>query len=459
MMDFLLVGIFLDRILTKDLNLGSDPISIFNGALIFYFGIEFILRLFFQKLRLISAKHYLLLRVSRIKIAHLILLKSLGTMINFLPLFILIPFFINSVVKNHNLFSSLAWLICIFSIMIFNTYLTSYSKLRYFKNPKTVTFAITGVALLVILEKMKILSVTSYSAVLFNSIFHYPLLVLIAFLAVFIMYKLNLNFLISHLYIENLSVDRRTKSFKESFKFLSGLGTIGGLISLDLKLMMRNKRTRMALWMPFLFIFYGLFFYPSGQYDKDVFFDDFMLMFIGTFISGFFILSYGISTFCYESRYFGFLITNKINMLTYIRAKYYFMLLMSMSAYLISIFYVYYGIQILFVNTIMFLFNIGFTAFFYIFLATFNRVKFDLNAGIYSMQGMGSNQFFAIFVLMIVVLIIYLPFALLINKYAGFIFMGALGISGIIFQNQILELLLKQFNKRKYLMAEGFRQT
>jgi hypothetical protein len=223
--------------------------------------------------------------------------------------------------------------------------------------------------------------------------------------------------------------------------------------------MSRNKRARLSLWMPFIFVFYGLFFYPSGHYNSGTIGVDFMLMFVGTFITGFFIMSYGMMTFCYESRHFGLILTNKLDMFTYLKARYYFMLLISIPAYLVSLFYVYYGNKIFIVNSIMFLFNIGFTAFFFLFLSTFNKLKFDLSAGYMSMQGKGSNQFLAIFILMIIISLIYVPIRLLINADSGIILMGLIGISGFVLHNQVLKFLLKQFYSRKYIMSEGFRQT
>jgi hypothetical protein len=133
--------------------------------------------------------------------------------------------------------------------------------------------------------------------------------------------------------------------------------------------------------------------------------------------------------------------------------------MMSIPAYILSIFYIYYGSRIFIVNSIMFLFNIGFTSFFFLFLATFNRLKFDLSAGYMSLQGKGSNQFFAVFILAVVVLVIFVPFKLMFNKDVAIIAMGLIGILGFVFHNRILKLLLKQFYRRRYIMSEGFRQT
>jgi hypothetical protein len=459
MLEFLMLGFFLDRLIKEDLMPGSDPLTVVNSFLLYYFGMDLILRLIFQTLCSSVGKQYLLLRLDRKQIVKYILFKTPGTFINIFPLFILIPFFFNGVLSSHNFIPSLAWFVGFLSILLFNTYLVNYSKMRFYKNPM-ITSAVVGVLVaIVLLEKLKVLSFSLASKIVFSSVLICPVFVLIPIAALGIIYRLNFNFLINHLYVEDFSAVKKSKSFKENFKFLTGFGDVGTFISLDLKLMLRNKRARISLWMPFLFVFYGLFFYPSGHYGAEKGFPDFLLMFVGTFITGFFILSYGMMTFCYESRHFGLILTNKIDMFTYLKSRYYFMLMMSIPAYLLSIFYIYYGSRIFVVNSIMFLFNIGFTAFFFLFLATFNKLKFDLSAGYMSLQGKGTNQFFAVFVLAVVVLIIFIPFRLIFNRDVAIIAMGLIGILGFIFHNQILKLLLKQFYRRRYIMSEGFRQT
>jgi len=76
-----------------------------------------------------------------------------------------------------------------------------------------------------------------------------------------------------------------------------------------------------------------------------------------------------------------------------------------------------------------------------------------------SMQGKGSNQLVAVFLLMLLLLILYLPLRLLAGTDVALGTMGLLGIGGFFFHNRLLGILVKQFFRKKYVMAEGFRQT
>jgi hypothetical protein len=456
-LELLILGLFLHDILTKYAPPGTDSLDRVNGVLLIYFGIDFVLRLVFQKFRSAQARHYLLQRVTRNQITHYVLLKTLGTMVNFLPFLILIPFFFAGVVRTHAFLSSIAWLISFLSLMFFNTYFVAYAKLKFFKNAVRTSAAVGVLIAVLVAAKFELITLTPVSTLLFGSILIHPGLAFVLLLCAAGMYGLNFRFLRHHLYLEDLAVAKGATTVREHFPLLGGFGEIGTLISLDVKLMMRNKRARISLWMPFLMVFYGLFFYPTGQYHGTSAETDFILLFIGSFITGFFIITYGISTFCYESRYFGLILTNKVDMFTYLKARYFFMLLMTLPVYLISLFYAWFGTRILVVNSLMFLFNIGFTAFFFLYLATYNKLKFDLGVGYFSTQGKGSNQFVAVFALMAIVAIPFFSVRSLAGSSAAFVALGIIGVTGFILHNKILALLVRQFERRKYVMSEGFR--
>jgi hypothetical protein len=455
---FLLLGIFLNRMISEDISPGADPVEVVNGIFLYYFCIDFILRLILQKLHSVEGRAYLLLPVSRSSIARFILLKTPVTLMNFFPLLVIVPFFFNGVLASHPLPASLAWLVTVLSLMMWNTYVANYVKIRLITHPaRTIPFVLI-LAALILLEKSGLVSFTAFSARLFGTVLDSPLPAAVPLLAAACALFVNYRFLTGHLYLDDIVKEKREKTAGEGLRFLSGMGTIGSLVSLDLRLMLRNKRARMTLWMPFLFIFYGLFFYNLEHIGSGNTESDFMLVFAGTFVTGFFIMSYGISTFCYESNYFSFLLTRQIGIGTYLKSRYYLMAAMTTVCYLGSVFYVVYGFRILLVNTAMFLFNIGFASYLFLFLSTFNKTRFDLGADAFSMQGKGSNQFTAVFLYLLVLLAIYLPVTLLAGSRAAFVALGAIGLAGILFHPFILRLLSRQFIKRRYIMSEGFRQ-
>lgn len=456
--DFLILGILLFKII-KEHYPDSDPVAVFNGGIIFYMISEFILRLTLQKIRSLDGKPYLILNVKRKEIVHFILLKVPGTIIGIFPLLIVIPFFIGGVLAAYPVVLSFAWLIAILILLLFNSYLVNFIKMKFAKNPVFATISAFVLICCFLVQYFDLYSFTSLSRLIFGLIFTYPVLCFIPMLMLIFIYFMNYKFLISSLYIDQINVEEKNKKYIGEFSFLKNIGETGSLITLSLKLMLRNKRTKTNLWMPLVALLYGFLIYPRGAFNNGMIPGQFWLMFAGTFITGFFIIIYGINSFSYDSNYFNFLLTNKIDMFILLKSKYYLMLLMSIPIYVLSLFYVLYGIKIIFINTVMFLFTIGTVPFLFLYMSLFNKTKFDLSLSPFSRQGKGSNQFISLFTLLLIELIIFYPIRIFLGWTNCLLVFGLLGIFGIILNNQILKIILKQFYKKKYIMSEGFRQT
>ena len=218
-LELLLLGFFLDRLIKEDLIPGSDPLTVVNSVLLFYFGMDLILRLIFQSIRSVAGKPYLLLRIERKQITNYVLFKTLGTFLNIFPLFVLIPFFFNGVLSSHNYIPSVAWLVSILTVLLFNTYLINYSKMRFYKNP-AMTSTVVGVFVVIgLLEKFKVLSFTLFSIIIFGSVISHPVLFFVPILSTILIYRLNYDFLSHHLYLDDLSAAKKQNHLKKISDF------------------------------------------------------------------------------------------------------------------------------------------------------------------------------------------------------------------------------------------------
>ena len=119
----------------------------------------------------------------------------------------------------------------------------------------------------------------------------------------------------------------------------------------------------------------------------------------------------------------------------------------------------FFGSKLLLINSVAFLYNIGVLSFLLLYLATYNKKRMDMSKGsAFNYQGIGASNWLAMIPAFLLPVLIYVPFSLAGLPYAGLIFIGIIGIIGLIFNKQILEIIFKQFEKRKYIMAEGFRE-
>jgi hypothetical protein len=238
-------------------------------------------------------------------------------------------------------------------------------------------------------------------------------------------------------------------------KYLKGLGITGEIIQLEMKLMWRNKRPRTIIYMAPLFILYGLFFYPQETYMNE---GTGLLIFVGVFMSGGMMLNYLNYAFAWESSYFDALLTSRIDMDRYLRVKYINALIISTVCFVITIPYLFFGWRILLINSMTFLYNIGLLSFVLLYMSTFNKKRIDLSRGsAFNYQGVGVSNWLAMIPAFLFPPLIYWPFSAAGIPYWGFFIIGLIGLTGLAFHRPFLQLIRNQFEKRRYIMAEGFR--
>ncbi|MCD4746031.1 MAG: DUF5687 family protein [Bacteroidales bacterium] len=434
----------------------SDPVSKFNGFIGYYFAFAFILRFFMQNVPVLTIQPYLHLPVKKSSLINYVLVKSFLNFFNFLPLFFVIPFAILQLSQFYPLSTVWVWLLSIILLVLSNNLLIVYLKKQLVANSKIVAFFGLFIAALLLLDYFKLISFSELSTAIFGHIIEYPYLIIILVLIMLSIYILNYFFLKSHLYPEEINIKKEKKTNAiTNIKYLQTLGIIGEIIALDIKLYWRNKRTKTIIYMTPIFLLYGLFFYPQETSSEGFGF----LIFIGIFMTGGLMLNYLNYAFSWEGRYFDYILTSNIDAEKYIRVKFIISLLVCTFSFVVTIPYVLFGVKILLINFITFLFNIGVISFVLLYNATFNKKSMDLSKGAtFNYQGMGASNWLVMLPVFLLPIFIYFPFNYFGVPYTGLIVVGLLGISGLLFNKSILKIITKQFYKRKYKMAEGFRE-
>ena len=453
-LNFLGLGFLLDKII-KDVAPEADPVAIFSSFLLYYFCIDLIARYFLSKIPGLAVQPYLHLPINKSRIVHFLLLKSLLSLFNYLPLLVIIPFSLKVLPQNYGLPLTLLWLGTIFLIILCNNYLHFYIKKQLFNKPAAVgIFALFFISILII-DHFNYLALSKLSSTIFFSFLQNPLYTLFPLGLLAALYLLNYNFLKSHIYLEELR-QKRSKEVDGSTKyaFLNRYGVFGELLALELKLIFRNKRTRSTIYLVSPIILLGFWFY--GVEDYKTF--DFLTIYMGALFIGIFMINYGQFLFSWEGNYFDTMLTKNIDPYLYLKVKFIIMLLSCLSHYILMIPYALFGLEILFLNTMLLFFNMGISSFILIFIATFNRkrIKIDVNAT--SIDSKGGAQFLVVFLVVLVPILVYLPLQLNGKPRLGLIIIGLIGIIGLIFNKYLLDLIVVQFKKQKYKIGAGLRQ-
>ena len=454
-LEFLFVGLYLGdkwHTLFPD----DDPVSKFNSILLYYFAFDLIIRFFMQNLPVMSVQPYLHLPIKKPTILNYLLSKSLLSIFNYFPLLIFIPIAVFQVAANNDSTIAFIWIASVFLLMLSNNFLLLYLKRQLVGNAKIVGFFGLFILALLIGDRLDIISLSSFSSVIFDQLISQPILVVVPVLILILLYRLNFSYLKGRMYPEELRVGKeKAVDSVSDIKYLKKLGQIGDIIGVEIKLFLRNKRTKTILYMTPLFLFYGLIFYTQPEmYDKDGF-----KIFLGWFITGGLMYNYLNFAFSYESNYFDAILTHDIDMRRYFKMKFMMALLISSTCFVLTIPYVYFGAKILLFHFVMYLYNIGTLSFALLFMATYNSNRLDLSKGAaFNYQGLGASNWLMMIPAVLVPLFMYLLFNSFGLPYIGLLVIGSFGILGLLFNKTIIDKLVKQFLSRKYKMAEGFRK-
>ncbi len=451
----LVLGLFIDKILTEVFP-DKDPVVVFNGILIYYFAVEFFMRFFMQSLPTLNIESYLHLPIRKNSIVHFVSAKSIFAVGNYLSWLVILPFAFKVIAPAYS--TGIAWIyIASFVLLVFtNNFLATYIKRQLVGKPSVVGgFGILLIAF-ILLDYFNLISITELSSFAFGSLLTNPIYILIPVLLLVFTYSLNYWFLKSRLYPEEVIVKKQKKMDSLSdIRYLKTLGLTGQYISLDLRLIWRHKRTRSVIFMAPLFLGYGFFFYPMPMYREMWA----MLIFVGIFMTGGMMLNYTNYCFSYESSYFDNILSNYKDFETYIKAKYYLAISIALVCYVVTIPYVFFGTDLLLINTMTFLYNIGFLSFVLFYVSTYSKKRMDLSKGAaFNYQGLGASHWLSMLPAFLLPVFIYLPFSWLNYPIAGLIFIGALGVAGLLFSKYLMNVILKQFMQRRHIMAEGFRE-
>ncbi|TSA25239.1 MAG: hypothetical protein D4R67_10520, partial [Bacteroidetes bacterium] len=434
----LLLGLLIPRIL-KELAPEEDPVSLFNGFLLFYFLIDLFIRFMMQSLPAISLASFLHLPIRKNTIIHYMVVRTVLNIFNLIPLVIFIPVLLTLILPQTTGIQSLIWFITVFFLILGNTFLATYIKRIFGTKPWVILLLIISIGTFFALEKTGLFSLSTGSSRIFGAIMQQSLLVLLPCAWMVFMYLLHYKFLKSRLYPENVRVHKHREVRSGSEKhWLKSLGITGTIIMLEMKLYWRHKRTRTILYMLPLFLGYGLFFYFNPVYQDQ----EFLLLFVGVFMSGGMMLNYTNYAFGYESNYFDALLSKNIDFQQYIRVKFLIAISIATICYVLTIPYFLFGIRILFINTSMFLYNIGILSYILLYFATFNKKRMDLSKGsAFNYQGIGAANWLAIIPAFLIPVLIQIPFKRLGVPDLGLVFVCVLGITGLLLNKPLMGII------------------
>ncbi|SFS60610.1 DUF5687 family protein [Sphingobacterium wenxiniae] len=432
-----------------------EPILVVNNFLLLWFLGEFVLRFMLQNLPVLDIKPLLTKRIQRSQIIHHILFKTSYSFYNILTASVALPFVVGYL--NRDSFSAtglIAWLLAVISIVYAVNYFNFWVQKRFSNNLKALIPFIVICSVLIGLEYFKIYSVSTLFGRFFDSILQYPLLALIPFGLALCSYRVTFRDLKTNLYLDAYLVQGQVVQRASDLSWTNRFGALAPFLQLDLKLIWRNKRAKTAVTMCMVFLAYGLFFYGNPTYDGSG-----MLIFVGVFMTGIFVINFGQFIPAWDSAYFPLFNTRPITMSNYLESK---ALLMYGSVLLLTLLstpYVYFGWDKVYVNFACAMYNMGVNIPVILFFGAYNRKRIDLShSSMFNYQGIGIAQWLVGIPLIFGPIIIWFSTRALINHNTANLVLIGLGIVGLLLRKIILQALAKLYKEKRYAMLEGFKQ-
>lgn len=431
-----------------------NPIEIFTSYILYYFLIGLLARFQLQELPSLSIQPYLALNIRRRTMLRFLNTRSLVHVINFLPLFVFIPFTVVVIGPAYGGITAACFLFAMLALVINNHFFNMYIKRKTVNNAWFFIVVLLFIAMLKGLDYLKILSFEKASSSLFISLLHYPVFCLIPIALAVFTFLLNNHYLRSHLYIEELVGEKKLKAGK-NYAFLDRLGDVGDMIALDLKLILRNKRPKSLVIISGVILFYGFLFYPRYVATENYS----MMFFFALLITGIFVANYGQFLFSWQSSHFDGMMTYNTNMHQYIKAKFALFLTVCTLQFLLASFYGLMSWRLLPIQLAAFLYSVGVNSFVTIYTATFNYKYLDLRkSASMNFQGVGAMQWLQSLAISFGPALLFFGLYKLSGFWMAIIGISLPGIAGLVFHEAIIDWLVKQFNIRKHNLLEGFRE-
>lgn len=445
------LGYYID-VLIESVYPESSVINCFTELFLFYLLFDFYARFMFQKLPSLNIQPYLALPITKQKLIHYPLLKSAFGFFNFFALCLVVPFFIKVVVPLSCILFSIAWLVSVLALIFATNFFVLAFKYKFSSNPIVILSFVMILGVLIYVRFWEINNFTGH----FSGIF---LLISNRNYGVFIsLILLGASYIFAYRTLFNNH--RPEDTTKLSLKSTTGLSLIdnysqtGSLLALELKMILRNKRPKTALLYGLLMIPYGFLLYSMNSDD------DLLQLTIGFLIISGAAMPYGQFFYSWQSSHFDGLMTQNVNVYSYIKSKFYIFTLLSLVSYTLTLPFVFSNEFRLIAHSGMVLYTIGISSFLVLYFGCFKSKPISLVKNqMISFDGVSLIDAMTLLPVLGIPAILYSIFVAMDITFFFIYALGLLGVVGLLLNRILLRYIARVLIKQKYNIGVGFRNN
>ncbi|MDO8995868.1 DUF5687 family protein [Sediminibacterium sp.] len=424
----------------------------FCVILLYYFLIDIPLRYWFQELPTLSVKPYLIQNVKKSQLINFLNLRSLLSLFNLIPLVLFIPFMVGSVLEKFGASVFIAFLVCLFFLMLANHFMIIYLKRKSIINTKWLFGFVLVIASIFLCTANNIFSISAISVYFFPQLINNSWLALIPVLFFLWVFLINRSLLRANFYLD---IDANSKA--SSNLSLKWTDSFGELISNELKLIFRNKRPRNTILMSFIFLLYGFMIYDKELFDERS--PRLIIIVMAYMITGLSSLNYMQFLFSWQTAHIEQLMISKHGLTNYVKSKLSLVRILNTFPFIISLFYGIIDWRILPLHIALFAFNIGLILPLGVLINVYNTKGIDISKSAnFNYQGVGLNSFLTTLIPLLLLMGIYgivMPF---FGFWSAVVAIGIVGFIPLFLQNWWINQIAERLKKQKYSIIAGFRE-
>lgn len=434
--------------------LHQDPLVVVSKYLIYYFLADMVIRALLQKVPVLNTRPLLPLPIKRSTVINFVLGKTFLSFFCLLHVFLLVPFNIVLLIEGYDPVGVVFWWLGLWLLV----YINNLANLLMGDNDFIFIIFVGILGALGASHYFGYFDVTLITGVLFHSLYstYFAVLVPAGIFAGLFWY--SHKFFSKKLYLDTGLKSKSEIADGREYTFLNRFGTMGTFLKNDLRLILRNKRSKTTVIMSVIFIFYGILFYSGGieAYDNTP-----MKMFASIFVTGGFMMTFGQFVPSWDSSYYPLMMSQNIPYSQYIASKWWLMVVGVAFSTLICSFYLYYGVEIYLMILSGAVFNIGVNSLLVLLGGAYVKTPIDLAS---AKQAFGNKQAFNIKTFLISLPKLLLPMLLytlgakLISPLYGFIFVTAAGLLGLIFRKAAFKAIERIYKSEKYDTIAAYKQ-
>ncbi len=432
---------------------GQDPVKLFSKYFIVYLAFDLLVKYFMQQMPTQNIKPLLCQNISKNTIVGHTIFKIAASFLSWAFLLFIIPFTVLLVIDSDYSTVGVLCLVVSSILLVFNNVLINI----VINKNNLFLYSVLGVIALATLAQyfgyfdFLGASETVFMAI-YNQKFWLPMLVVVfIFNAQFVFKLIKRN-----LYLDKGLEMKKAVGKTENIAFLQRFGKMGIFIGNDIRMIKRSKMARSAVLGSLFFLFYGFLMFSPGYNN------DFMKIFMGLFVTGGFMFTFGQRVPAWDSSYYPFMMTQNIPYKGYLKAKWSLSVFAIGVAILFSLIYAFVSWELFFTIFAAGLYNLGVNSYMTLFAGAYNKKAIDLNSTKKAFAG-GSNNFNLKIMLllipqMLLPMVVFSSVKYFFSITPAVITLGALGLIGFLLRDKIFELIVKVYKTEKYSTIAAFKQ-